>query len=180
MLRSRGKPDRVEVQRVTANANGAREGELERITSLQRRTGRDGPDFAESVPGRKSGSDEAKPERKRLPPRSDRPAMGGPGAGGTRGSNPTRSRKGPAQDSGSDVASPVTTGHGDAASSSRKRRRCRGGGPGSDSRQASGDARSSEHKRRDVACYGSSPNRRTPNLACCARSDAPEIGRAHV
>lgn len=55
-----------------------------------------------------------------------------------------REPKGPAQDGGSDVASSATTGHGDAASPPRKRRRRTGSGKGSDSRHASGDARSGE------------------------------------
>jgi len=38
---------------------------------------------------------------------------------------PDEADEGPAQDNGSDAANPVTTGHGDAASQSRKRRRCR-------------------------------------------------------
>jgi hypothetical protein len=38
---------------------------------------------------------------------------------------PDEADQGPAQDNGSDAANPVTTGHGDAASQSRKRRRCK-------------------------------------------------------
>jgi hypothetical protein len=40
-------------------------------------TGRDGPDLMESVFGRKLEDDEVGPERQRLPPEPDRPAMDG-------------------------------------------------------------------------------------------------------
>jgi hypothetical protein len=87
-------------------------------------TGRPGPVSSQPICGASRGLDEVKLERQRLPPQPDRPAMDEPDTGGTRGSDFARSRTGPARDSGSDAASLATTGHGDAASPPRKRRRC--------------------------------------------------------
>ena len=125
--------------------------------------------------GASRGLDEVKPDRQRLPPEPDRSAMDELEAGGTRESDFARSRTGPAQDSHSAMRDSescddrprrrsITTAQATAMQRS---------GPGSDSRQASSDARSGEHKRRDVACYVSRRNRRIPNLACSATSDAP-------
>jgi len=94
-----------EVQRVTANANGAREGELERMSCLRRHHRTRRPRFTEqSVDGRETAS----------------AANGSSGNGWFGSERNMRKRfrvqpKGPAQDSGSNVASPVTTGHGDAS-----------------------------------------------------------------
>lgn len=87
--------------------------------------GRNGPDLTESVFGRELEDDEVGAERQRLPPQPDRPAMDESETGGTRESDFARSRSGPAQDSDPvrGNASLATTGHGDAASSPRKRRR---------------------------------------------------------